>query len=89
MCEVCEGYSNDKCPVCGGGAKMITCPDCKGTGEGNWKVFDVVSRMEVSCPELAYELAPDTEDQAIELGKRFCRVSNTCQTCKGVGEIAE
>ena len=86
-CEVCAGYSTYNCPVCGEQARMMTCPDCNGTGEGDWKVFDVVMRMVVNCPKLAYDLAPDSEDKAIEMGKRFCRESNICQTCKGVGEI--
>ena len=88
MCEVCAGYSTYNCPVCGGDAGVIICPDCNGTGEGDWKVFDVVKRMVVNCPKLAYDLAPDSEDKAIEMGKRFCRESNICQTCKGVGELS-
>ena len=86
-CEVCAGYSTYNCPVCGEQARMMTCPDCNGTGEGDWKVFDVVKRMVINCPKLAYDLAPDSEDKAIEMGKRFCRESNICQTCKGVGEL--
>lgn len=50
-------------------------------------MFDVVKRMVINCPKLAYDLAPDSEDKAIEMGKRFCRESNICQTCKGVGEL--
>lgn len=88
-CEVCAGYSSYNCPVCGNVAKMITCPDCNGTGEGDWKVYDLVKNVVVKCPQLAYELAPDTEDKAAELGKRYCRESNTCKRCKGVGEIPE
>ena len=88
-CEVCAGYSSYNCPVCGGDTKMITCPDCNGTGEGDWKVYDLVKNVVVKCPQLAYELAPDTEDKAEELGKRYCRESNVCQTCKGLGEIPE
>ena len=88
-CEVCAGYSTYNCPVCGGDAGVIICPDCNGTGEGDWKVFDIRQRIVVRCSEIAYLYAPDTEDQAEQMGRRYCKESNVCQTCQGAGEIPE
>lgn len=68
---------------------MITCPDCKGTGEGDWQVFDVISREFVDCTENAYLIAAENEDIAELRGQRYCKYSNVCQTCKGEGEIPE
>ena len=68
---------------------MITCPDCNGTGEGNWRVFDIKDRVFVDCTENAYLCAAEDEDTAEYLGKRYCRESCVCQTCKGEGGIPE
>ena len=89
MCEVCAGYSSYNCPVCGEELRMMTCPDCKGKGEGDWKVFDIKQRIVIRCSEVAYIYAADDEDSAEQLGKRYCKDSNVCQTCKGEGEIPE
>lgn len=88
-CEVCAGHDTYNCPVCGKEPRLMTCPDCKGTGEGDWKVFDIKQRIVVRCSEIAYIYAADNEDSAEELGRRYCKESNVCQTCKGLGEITE
>lgn len=88
-CEVCSGYSSHNCPVCGGNSSAITCPDCKGTGEGDWKVFDILQRMVINCSEIAYIYAADSEDEAELQGKRYCKESNICQKCGGAGEISK
>lgn len=88
-CEVCAGYSSYNCPVCGGEDSMSICPNCKGTGEADWKVFDIKQRVVVRCTELAYIYAADSEDEAEAQGKRYCKENNICETCDGLGEIQE
>lgn len=88
-CSVCQGYSSHNCPCCREDVRMIICPDCNGTGKGNWKVWDIYERKEVECTEIAYLTAPEDEDVAHYLGKRYCRLSSICLTCKGEGEIPE
>lgn len=89
MCEVCAGYSTYNCPVCGEQARMITCPDCKGTGEGDWKVYDILEDVVLTVPKDVYDWAADDEETANLLNQRFCRESCICPTCKGKGEIPE
>ena len=86
-CSVCAGYSSYNCPCCGGYTETIDCPDCGGTGEGNYTVWDVHNRREVSCTRLAYLLCADTEDDALERGQRYCKLSCVCKTCNGEGTI--
>ena len=88
-CEVCAGYDSYKCPVCGEQIKMVTCPMCKGTGEGDWKVYDRVDDVVLRATRQAYNMAALNEEDAEGLNERYCRESNTCQTCKGLGEIPE
>lgn len=88
-CEVCAGYSSYNCPVCGGEVSMTTCQDCKGTGEGDWKVYDIKLGIVVRCSKIAYIYAADDERAAELMGKRYCKESNTCQTCNGLGEVPE
>lgn len=88
-CPVCEGYSSQSCPCCGNEVSIIDCPDCKGTGRGDWKVFDIQQRMVIRSTEIAYIYAADSEDEAEEQGKRYCKESDICQTCKGLGEVQE
>lgn len=88
MCSICEGHSSYNCPCCGEGV-MVECPDCGGTGEGDWMVFDINLRKEVSVTESVYRHAADSEDEAVEKGKKYCKVSCTCMTCQGEGYIPE
>ena len=85
-CEVCKGYTGVNCPVCGSGL-YETCPNCKGTGEGDWQVFDIYTREVIGCTENAYLIAADDEDIAESKGQRYCKFSDVCQTCKGDGVI--
>lgn len=86
-CAVCAGYSSQNCPCCGVEAQKVTCPDCKGTGYGDWTVFDIIKRVDVKCNEAQYRRAALSEDGAADRGERYCRASCTCQTCQGEGEI--
>lgn len=88
-CSVCAGHDTYNCPCCSEEVNMIECPDCKGTGEGDYKVFDRIDRIAVRCDKIAYYYSPDDEDAASAMGRRYCRLSCTCQTCKGEGEIPE
>lgn len=88
-CSVCSGYSSRNCPCCGDEPRMTLCPHCKGTGEQDWMVFDIKDRIAVECIESAYLYAPEDEDTAEYLGKRYCKLSCTCKTCNGEGEIPE
>ena len=87
MCEVCAGYSTYNCPVCGEKSIKIACPDCKGTGEGDWKVYDILDGVVLSVPKTVYDLAAEDEETAEQLKQRFCRESCICPTCKGEGDI--
>ena len=89
MCEVCAGYSTYNCPVCGEQLRMKICPDCNGTGEGDWKVYDILDDVVLSVPKTVYDLAAEDEETAEQLQQRFCKESCVCQTCKGLGEIPE
>ena len=89
MCEVCAGYSAYKCPVCGKQQEKITCPDCKGTGEGDWRVYDILDDVILSVSKDVYCMAAEDEETAEQLKQRFCRYSCTCPTCKGEGDILE
>lgn len=86
-CSVCRGYDSDNCPCCGEDMDIIDCPNCNGTGEADWQVFDVKTRETVDCSEIAYHYAAEDEDEAEFLGKRYCRLSCECQTCKGNGSV--
>lgn len=88
-CSVCRGYDDTNCPCCGEDVRMITCPDCNGTGEGNWQLFNIITRKVVDCTRDEYLAAPIDEDMAFYLDKECCRLSCTCLTCKGEGEIPE
>lgn len=86
-CSLCKGYDSDKCPSCSNDLDTIACPTCLGSGEADWKVFDVIERRIVSCSEVAYIYAAVDEDDAYYLGQRFCKLSCECQTCKGKGDV--
>lgn len=88
-CTVCAGYSSQDCPCCGKGAGVTDCPDCGGTGEGAWKVWDIIDRVIVDCTEIAYQIACNDEDEAAVKGKRFCKLSDTCPTCRGTGQVMQ
>lgn len=88
-CSVCAGYNTYACPVCGPQCNVQTCPTCNGTGEADWKVFDIISREVVPCTELAYIYAAEDEDEAERKGQRYCKLSCECETCRGVGEVYE
>ena len=86
-CSVCAGYVGVDCPCCGSHANIITCPDCGGTGEGDYKVWDIHERIEVGCDRLTYLYSANTEDDAEERGQRYCKLSCVCQTCQGEGTL--
>ena len=88
-CEVCAGYDSYKCPVCGEQVRMVICPDCKGTGEGDWKVYDILDDVVLNVPKAVYYLAAEDQDTAEQLQQRFCRESCICPTCNGEGEIQQ
>lgn len=67
--------------------EVIDCPHCGGTGEADWKVFDIRERTIIRCTEHAYICAAANEDEAEYLGKRYCKESCECQTCLGNGTV--
>ena len=89
-CSVCAGYDSYNCPCCGEEVSMITCPDCKGTGNAPYKAFHIHDRVTVTCTELTWLAIPHDEDAAADLGENWCRwPREACPTCKGEGEIHE
>ena len=89
-CSVCAGYSSYNCPCCGEEPRMIVCPDCQGSGYTPYMAFDVRTRKTTPVSELAYEILPIDEDEALSRGMRYCKVEiEICHTCGGSGEIPE
>lgn len=89
-CSVFAGYSDYNCPCCGESVRMVTCPDCQGSGYTPYLAFDILTRKNVPVTELAYRILPDDEDIADSLGMRFCKQEiDICPTCRGEGEIPE
>ena len=89
-CSVCAGYSDYNCPCCGEEVKMITCPDCQGSGYTPYMAFDIKTRKTTPVSELAYDILPIDENEAKSMGMRFCKVEiEICRTCNGSGEIPE
>ena len=89
MCEVCAGYSSHNCPVCGEQIKMIICPKCHGTGEGDWKIYDRLDEVVLNATREAYYMSEVDDETAELLNQRYVRESNICKKCKGLGEIPE
>lgn len=88
-CDCCRGYSVSYCPVCGESiTEEVTCPDCGGTGHGPYYKFDTIERRDIECSEEVYNLLPEDEDEAEEMGERYCKQDvETCPTCRGDGVI--
>lgn len=67
---------------------MVTCPDCENGYE--YYAFDVLTRKMVRVTELAYQILPFDEDDALYSKKRYCQgCVEVCSSCKGEGEIPE
>lgn len=89
-CSVCAGHDSYACPCCGEEIRMITCPDCNGTGYTPYMAFDTLKRIEIPVTEMAYNILPIDEDDADRMGMRFCKVEiEICPTCHGEGDIHE
>lgn len=88
-CEHCKGYSVSHCPVCGEGEiEKVTCPECGGTGHGPYLKFDMIERKDIEVSELEWSLLPEDEDEAEELGQRYCKQDlEECWTCRGEGKV--
>lgn len=89
-CSVCAGYSSHDCPCCGEDVRMITCPDCNGTGYASHRALNIHTRAEVEVTAMCWIFLPDNEDIAAQRGENYCRMpKEKCPTCKGEGEIPE
>lgn len=89
-CSVCAGYSSYNCPCCGEDVRMMTCPDCKGTGLTPFRLFNIKTRGVVEVSANMYYSYPKDEDSAEEKGEFLCRIPREeCPTCHGEGEIPE
>lgn len=89
-CAVCAGYSSYNCPVCGEEGRMVTCPDCKGTGYAPYKAWHIHRRVSTDVTEATWRMIPKDEDEAYEKGENWCRMDRTfCPTCHGEGEVHE
>lgn len=88
-CVVCLGHDTFTCPVCGE-TRMVTCPDCKGSGYTPYMAFDRIRRKCLPVTELAYQVLPNDEDEAESMGMRYCKIEiEPCHRCRGAGEIPE
>lgn len=89
-CSVCAGYSSYNCPCCGEDVRMMTCPDCNGTGYSPYKAWHIHRHVEVEVTKTTWLVIPKDEDEALAKGENWCRMDRKiCPTCKGEGEIPE
>ena len=89
-CSVCAGHDTYNCPCCGEGVRMVTCPDCKGSGLTPYRVFNIYTRGIIAVTRDQWFTYPLDEDEADALGENLCRIPRDyCPTCKGEGEIPE
>ena len=89
-CSVCAGYSSYNCPCCGEEVRMMTCPDCKGSGMAAYKAYHIHRHITAEVTKICYDILPKDEDDAIARGENWCRYPREiCPTCKGEGEIPE
>ena len=89
-CSVCAGYSSQNCPCCGGDYRMVTCPDCNGTGRGPYMLQNIRTRGIIVTDFDHYYLFPRDEEMARMRGENVCRLPRgLCRTCHGDGEIPE
>lgn len=89
-CSVCAGHDSYNCPCCGEPVRMITCPDCEGSGYTPPMAFDIKHRRFVKVTEQAYNILPPDEDTADYMGMRYCKCEvEICPTCRGDGKIPE
>lgn len=89
-CSVCAGYSSYNCPCCGEPVRMMTCPDCKGSGMEAYKAYHIHRHITTDVTKICYDILPKDEDDAIARGENWCRwPRERCHTCKGEGEIPE
>lgn len=89
-CPICAGYAVTSCPVCGPQERVVTCPDCNGTGMMPYKAFNIHTRNEVEVTRETWVCLPYDEDQAAREGKRYCRADrDICPACQGLGEIEQ
>lgn len=87
-CSVCAGYSSYNCPACGGGVRMVDCPDCEDGLQ--YFLYNIHNGKEIKCTALAYQIQPFDEDDARAERKNYCQGDiRRCPTCKGEGEIPE
>lgn len=87
-CSVCAGHSSYNCPCCGGGVRMVECPDCEDGME--YYSFNIKTRQFVRVTAVAYQILPFDEDDAESEGKHYCQGDvRRCRTCGGEGEIPE
>lgn len=85
-CSVCAGYSSYNCPCCGN--EVDTCHVCHGRGHMGFFRFNVVTRETSEVSEEEYDMLPDDEDMAQDLGFTFCKAELAeCFECHGLGEI--
>jgi hypothetical protein len=67
---------------------MIPCPSCGGCGHTAILKFDIIKRIDIPCTIEEYNLLPCDEDEAEELGRKYCKQDiDICPTCRGDGEI--
>lgn len=89
-CDICLGKNEKKCPVCGGPQEMEECPRCEGYGVVDCTAYDIVTEDVKSVKPDEYFSLPDTEEQAIAIGLRFCKADACrCPSCWGEGKILE
>lgn len=85
-CPVCAGYSSRKCPSCGGGVRMVECPDCEDGLQ--YFSFNVHTREFVKVTAIAYQILPFDEDDARAERKNYCQGEiRRCPTCEGEGQV--
>ncbi len=66
---------------------MVKCEACNGNGK-HWHAYDIEADRETECTETAWNILPETEEEAIAKGEHYIKGEvETCEVCNGDGEV--
>lgn len=66
---------------------MVECPECGGKGVFYY-AYDIDTDKDVECTKTAYDLLPETEEEARLKGGNYIKGGQeVCENCDGTGEV--